>query len=507
MVINTLVLILLTPYLLKHLGDERFGIYQTIVPIVQYLVLLEFGLRGSIARFASGHIAANNIDGLNSVVSSTFYLCFVLSVIVLVFSTLLGIVAPLFFSISEEYRLQSLYMFWGVGFSLVISFMGYSFGGVLMGHQRFELLNLQIIISVVGRAVFVLLFFSLGWVSLGSWALALVLSSLLSLVYLIAMAFRLEKGLSIRLKHVNSVTFKQLFGFGSWNMLRQLSQFVIQSVNPVIIGRFIGLNAVPYYGIPFMLIRRLEALVLGLTSTLIPVASSNLSSRDNEFMAKLLIRGTYVASMIVFPFGCVLMVMCKDLFRVWLPGGYESSWLIFAVLMITFLGLISQDAISQILLGGGGIRAMSVIQSVSSVAAILFGIVFVGYLKMGLLGAAFALMIPKMCDNILKPYYVCRQVGIGLLKFYLESYGRPVLCVIPSVLVSFLLIYYLPPRNLLYWTIEYVVALLPYGLLAMTPFLDWPLRQRLLMTLRTFFSATFKRAMSSGNNSSNNNVY
>ena len=90
--------------------------------------------------------------------------------------------------------------------------------------------------------------------------------------------------------------------------------------------------------------------------------------------------------------------------------------------MIVFFGLISQDAISQILLGGGKIRAIATIQSASSIAAIVLGVIFVGYFKMGLLGAAFALVIPKMFDNILKPYYVCKQVEISLLKFYFESY-------------------------------------------------------------------------------------
>jgi O-antigen/teichoic acid export membrane protein len=480
MMVNVVVLILLTPYLLKHLGDECYGIYQMIVPVVQYLVLLEFGLRGSIARFASGHIAAKDSKGLNSVISTTFYMCILLSVVIMLLCTALGFSAPLFFEISEEYVQQVLYMFWGMGLYTIMSFMGYSFGGILMGHHRFELINLQLIIAVVGKATLIIIFFSFGWVSLGSWALALVLSSMLGLIFLITMAFHFEPMLSLRLKHINIATFKKLFSFGSWNMLRQLSQFLIQSINPIIIGKYIGISAIPYYGIPFMIIRRLESLVLGLTSTLIPVASSNLSKNDPNFMAKLLTKGTYIASMIVFPLGFVLIVMCKDLFRVWLPEGYESSWLILSILMVTFLGLITQDAISQILLGGGKIRAIATIQSISSVAVIIFGIIFVGYFKFGLIGAALALVIPKMFDNILKPYYACKQVGISMVKYYLESYIRPVLCALPSAVMAFVLIHFLPPKNLLFWLGEFLIALLPYAIFAMTPILDWPLRRKIL---------------------------
>ena len=67
--LSTILSIVLTPFLLSHLGAERYGIYQIVFPITQYLILLELGLRGSIARFASKHIYAQDIKSLYKLVS------------------------------------------------------------------------------------------------------------------------------------------------------------------------------------------------------------------------------------------------------------------------------------------------------------------------------------------------------------------------------------------------------------------------------------------------------
>lgn len=484
MLINTVILLLLTPYLLRHLGDERYGIYQIVVPIVQYLILLELGLRGSVARFASKYIAAKDTQSVNNVISTTFYICLSIGLITIAISFVLGLLASGFFNISEIYRQQVLFLFLGVGFSTVTSFLSYSFGGIIIGHNRYELLNLQLIINNLARAGLVIYFFSTGWVSLNSWALSIVLSALMGLIYIAAAAFRLQEGLSVNPKHIKIAALKELLGFSVWNMLVQLAGFLILYANPLIIGRYIGPEAVPYYAIPFMLVTRLQGVVMGLSGTLMPLASSTLATGDTELMRRLLRKGTYVASMLVFPLGGVLLIMCKDLFRVWLPAGYENSWIIYGILMIAFFGSISQTVSFFLLLGGGNIRPMAVVYLIAGLASLALSIYWVGYTTMGFIGAALAIAIPRIISTCLfLPWYACRQVKLPYWDYILNSYSRPVLCALPSVALGALLVHYLPPSNLLYWLLESFVALTPYAIFALTGVLDWPMREKIVRTL------------------------
>jgi len=481
MIVATVVNILITPYVLKHLGDERYGIYQIVSSVIRYLILLELGIRGSVARFASKYIQAYDAKSLNEVISTTFMLCCAFGTVVMGLSFILGLLAPHFFDISAAYRTQSLFMFVGLGISTVVSFLSYSFSGVLIGRYRYELYNVYVLITVIGRAVLVVLFFGFGWVSLTSWATTIVLAGLLGLIYIAVITFWIQPGLRIGIKFLSLQKVKELWGFGLWNMLMQLSALLVTTANPIIIGRMLGLEAVPYYAIPFMLVTRLQSFVRGLTATLMPYASSTLVSGNKTLLRHLLVRGTYMASMLVFPLGAVLLVMCKDLFRVWLPAGYESSWMIYAVLMIAYFGSITQTTSYYILLGGGDIRGMGLVYLTAGIFVVILAIIFMGPLGWGLMGAALALVIPQFIATCLfQPWYISRQAGVRLFEYIRQSYAMPVLCTVPSVILGALIVYFFPPTKLIVWALEYFVALLPFGVFAVTGVLDWPMRRELL---------------------------
>lgn len=486
MVATTIVAILMTPYILKYIGDERYGIYQIVFSVLNYLILLELGMRGSVTRFASKYIHAGEERSLNKVMSTTFVICICVGIIVIVLCVLFGLTAPRLFSISESYRAQSLTLFIGLGLSTALSFTSYAFSGILIGHYRYELQNIYLLITVAGRALFVVLFFSSGWASLTSWALATVLSSFIGLVYIVAAAYMVQKGLCIKIGLANIATVKELWGFGLWNMLMQLSGLLIISANPIIIGIFLGSEAVPYYSIPFMLVTRLQSFVRGMTATLMPYASGTLASGDKVLLRHLLYRGTYMASMLVFPVGGVLLVMCKDLFKVWLPSGYESSWVVYGILMIAFFGSITQTTSYYILLGGGDIRGTAMAYVGAGIAAVILSVCFMGYFHWGIIGGAIALVIPRFISTcIFQPWYISRQVGIGLFNYLRRSYTMPLLCTLPSLIFGAFFVYFLPPKNLLSWVCEYFVALVPFGLLALTPAMDWPMRGKLLTFLHS----------------------
>ncbi len=484
MVINTVIMLMLTPYLLRHLGDERYGIYQIVMNVIQYLILLEFGLRGGIARFASKFIAAQDIESLNKTLSSTFFLGISIGGITLVISYILGRLAPSFFDISQEYHQQVIIVFVAMGIHTALSFIGYSFGGIITGYQRYELLNLQLIAIQVIKAILIVLFFTTGWISLTSYATAIVSSSICGLIFLVWTSFKLQNQLKISPGFVNKQSLRELLGYSTWNMLIQLSGFFVLYINPLIIGKYLGPDRVPYYSIPFMLITRLQALVLGLSSTLMPMASSTLATGDKVLLRNLLNKGSSVASMLVFPLGGTLLVMCRDLFRVWLPEGYESSWIIYAILMITFFGSISQSPTLYLILGGSNIKPLAIVNFIAGILIVGLSIYWVGYTKLGLIGAAWAIVIPRFFSSCLfLPWYACHKFGQEFFPYLIKTYTRPILCSLPSILTGYLLCHYYTPNHVWSWIVEFLIAMSFYLIFLFFGILDFPYRERLISYL------------------------
>lgn len=492
MILTTIITVLLTPYILKHLGQERYGTYSIVFAIMQYLVLLEFGIRGAVARFAAKYIHAEDPDSLSSVISGTMMFGVVLGAVSIILSYVIGLIALNFFHVSPDFRNQTLILFLASGINLMLSLLSYSLSGVLIGSQRYDLQNVQLILVTLLRALLVVLFFSLGWVSLSSWAVAIVTASACGLVYLLVMAFYLQPKLRIGPSRIRLNVVKEMLGFGKWNLFLQFSGLVNSSANPIIIGRILGSALVPFYSIPYMLVSRLQAGISGLTSTLMPHASAALNTGDKAMLSHLLKKGTYTAALLAFPLGGCLVVMCRDLFRVWLPGEFEPYWLVYAIFMTAYFGEITQTPSYYILLGGGEIKGLSKAYLSSAVTVVVLSIVFMKGFGLGVYGAAAALAIPRFfCACLFQPWNACRQVNLSFRSYLRDSYARPALCTLPSLILAGLLIHFLPPSNLFLWLVEFIIALLPFVLLLLTGILESPVHPE---SIRSIFHSIAAKA-------------
>src|SRR5229473_2925190 len=70
---NGAVGLLLTPFVLHHLGDEAFGLWVLVVTLAGYYGLFDAGVRSSILRYASRHRALGDQERANEVVATAFY--------------------------------------------------------------------------------------------------------------------------------------------------------------------------------------------------------------------------------------------------------------------------------------------------------------------------------------------------------------------------------------------------------------------------------------------------
>src|SRR5580658_2494500 len=63
----------LTPYVLHHVGDSAYGVWVLLTAFTGYYGLLDLGLRSATIRYVARHIAVNETDELNRVVSTSFF--------------------------------------------------------------------------------------------------------------------------------------------------------------------------------------------------------------------------------------------------------------------------------------------------------------------------------------------------------------------------------------------------------------------------------------------------
>src|SRR5689334_7759573 len=60
----------LSPFLVHHLGDARYGLWGVIGSIIGYLGLLDFGIRVGVTRFVARHDATGDREAATRLVST-----------------------------------------------------------------------------------------------------------------------------------------------------------------------------------------------------------------------------------------------------------------------------------------------------------------------------------------------------------------------------------------------------------------------------------------------------
>jgi len=62
--------LLLSPYVIHHLGDERYGIWVLVFSLVDYYGLVDFGFRSAVVKYAAHFRATGEMDRLETLIST-----------------------------------------------------------------------------------------------------------------------------------------------------------------------------------------------------------------------------------------------------------------------------------------------------------------------------------------------------------------------------------------------------------------------------------------------------
>ncbi len=85
--------IILVPFLIKTIGEEGYGVYALIWPLLISIDSLEISLQQGAVKYTAGYLAQNQIQKVNEVVSSSF----AFSILLAVLASLSSFVAAAFY--------------------------------------------------------------------------------------------------------------------------------------------------------------------------------------------------------------------------------------------------------------------------------------------------------------------------------------------------------------------------------------------------------------------------
>jgi O-antigen/teichoic acid export membrane protein len=400
----------MTPILVSGLGAEGFGIWVVVGSFVLYRDILELGLAAATPKYVAEFAAVEDRGRLRAAIATSVWLLAIPGTLALLLGVGAAVVFPGVFGVSTDLAgaAQVLVLIVAVDFALAMP--GDTFSGVLTGLQRYDLLNLTLIVVSLTQATAIAVVIGAGGglVALG---VATVAISLAGQVWRYSLAKRLVPEMSLSPRCVDRRFIRPFTGLSIWLGVSDASTVILSRIDTIVVGAVLGVEAAGIYAVGQKLALAIPQLTAPSVSVFYPHASELAVLGDRAGLQQSLFTSTRIQFAVAAPLALTLAVLAKPAIDAWVGPEFDAAATVVVFLAAAGLIWAVVDSGYTLLIGIGKARRPALIRV--SEAAINFGLSIVLAHVIGLEGVALATLLAASAAYpfVLIPY-ACRVFGV-----------------------------------------------------------------------------------------------
>lgn len=368
-----------TPFIVKGLGNDGYGIRGLVASITGYFALLDLGLNGAVTKYLAEYKAKQDDSQVAELLGTTLTTFTALGVIGgLVIFFLAEWFTLHLFSVPPSYHVEAITAFRLTGLGFFLSMLTWWGSSIAPGLQRFDIFNG---ISIGFGTLTTLGMLAAVWLGYG--LVGVVISNLISNAAAAAAYYvstrRILPEVPIRFSFDKEM-FRRTFMFGIYMVAFRIFALLFAQLDSLMIGSFIGTAAVTFYIVPQQVAQVVHGINGKMMQIIFPMASEFSAKGEAEKMDKLFVRSFNLSVFIGLAIAVPLAVVGEPLLHYWVsPEMAQNSSIVIQLLLLTFF------------LGGLTAMPSNILGGVNSP-----GYTAIGALISGVLGSAlyFALIKP-----------------------------------------------------------------------------------------------------------------
>jgi O-antigen/teichoic acid export membrane protein len=423
----------LTPYILRHLGDEAYGLWVLIVALSDYYLFLQVGVRSAIVRYVSRNLALHNTEKVSRTVTTSFYFFMIAFMVVIAIASSLQHHVAGFFSVKPVNVTAFASLFLLVGIAQAFDFPLNVFEGALEAVGRFDQLYSLRITGMILRVVLIVLVLRSGGGLFGVGA-ATVLSTLTLRCVAVPLAFREVPGFNLHPRGIDRKLFKEMLGYGITSFTVGFGQRLSSSVSPVVIAKFLSASAVTLFSLPVKLLSVPLNGIGSMTEFANPLSSHLEALQDKAGLRRILILCGESAFLLSAPLTAFMLVFGRPMMTLWIGSRYSSTYALLVMLTIGLTAANTQCSTQSMLFGIGRHKGLVWMRLVEGIGIAALGTILIHL--WGLWGYAFSMMIVSLLINlVLIPRYACKLLEMPARTYFLNGCLKPSLFSLPLVVV------------------------------------------------------------------------
>ena len=414
--------LLITPFVLRTLGPERFGYWSLLSAIASTAVLLDLGLGSAITRFVAGVAGEDEHEARQGALTTGALVALVLALAWCV-GGLLGRGALLSFAhVNAAWRGEA---FTAAGTAVLAAGAGVLAlvpTAALTGVHRLDLVN-RVAIAATAVQVGVSLWLLTRGAGLEGLALALLLANLTTLVVAVVLLRRVAPQLTLAPRTATWERITAQARFSAALQVIGLGVLVQYQLPKFILARGVGLAAAGEYELAYRVAFAAWSLPSLLLPPLLPAFAEWSAQGRWEAAWALYERAARYLLVLAMPLAALVAAASPALYRAWLGPGHGSASISLAVLM-TLLGInvtTSPGCLFVRAIGRPWIEARY--HLVSFAIQLALGAWLVPRLMLG--GALLAMLVSGVVGTVLFLVWFHHGLGRSLRTFVLRIAGPP----------------------------------------------------------------------------------
>jgi len=340
--LNTLVGLLYTPYMLRMLGQNEYGLYSLVASVIAYLTILDFGFGNAIVRYTAKFRALGEKERQWEMFG-----------MFLIIYSVIGIVAfgggiALYFNIDAMFdrtmtasELDSArIMLMLLTLNLAVTFPLSIFGSIITAYENFVFQRcVNIARILLSTAVMIAL------LAVGFKAIALVVvQTVFNVAVLVANYIYCKRRLHIKV-HIRRINFpflREIGAYSFWIFLNAIMDRVYWGTGQFVLGAYVGPAAVAVFSVAILLQQMYMAFSVSISSVLLPrVTAMTSTDKSGKALADIFLRmGRYQCIVMAFILSAFI-VFGRGFISLWAGKDYDATYIIalmfFAALFVPLI--------------------------------------------------------------------------------------------------------------------------------------------------------------------------
>lgn len=430
-ILNTLVGLLYTPFMLRMMGQGEYGLYSLAASIISYLTILDLGFANALVRYTSKYRAENREKDLPPM----FGMFFLLYLIIGFIAAIIGLV--LFFNVEnlfnakmtaeEIYEVKMMMLI--LTFNLAFTFPMSVWGAIITAYERFVFLKLVNIIRIICNTAVMMCLLFIGYKAI---ALVVVLTIFNVVTLLLNYSYcKYKIHAKLSLGKFNWEFLKEIAGYSFWIFLNAIVDRIYWGTGQFVLGIYAGAKAIAIYALAIQLQGMYNSFSNAISSVFFPRITRLVVEKDVNGISDLFIRigriQFYVMGLILSGF----VVFGKQFILWWAGESYENTYYICLLIFAPLLVPLIQNLGIHIMQAYKKVKFRALLYIAVAIFSLLISIILAP--KYGGIGCAIATCIGLSIGHvIIMNFYYYFSLKIDVPRFWIQITK---IAIIPTSLV------------------------------------------------------------------------